>query len=79
MLPSPRLIAAARVLLGLSQAELAQRAGLHVNVVRRFETGRTSPRVSTLEALLKVFAAAGVEFVSGSDRIEGGIILRRSE
>jgi transcriptional regulator with XRE-family HTH domain len=52
------LVRRARLAAGLTQRELAQRAGTAQSVVARVETGQTSPSMNTLERLL---AAAGHE------------------
>lgn len=52
----------ARERAGLSQRELARRAGTAQSVVARIELGRTSPSLSTLDRLL---AAAGFELHAG--------------
>ena len=77
MLPSPRLIAAARVLAGLSRTELAAKAGIHVNALKRLEQGQTNPRASTIEAVVSVLSDHGIEFLGEApDRLEG-IVRRR--
>lgn len=53
-----RLVREARRLAGLSQRELARRAGTAQSVVARVEAGQTSPTVETLRRLL---SAAGCE------------------
>jgi transcriptional regulator with XRE-family HTH domain len=53
-----RLLRAARVRAGLTQRELARRAGSCQSVVARVETGHTRPASDTLARLL---AAAGFE------------------
>ncbi|MEW6687802.1 MAG: helix-turn-helix transcriptional regulator [Pseudomonadota bacterium] len=53
-----RLLARARRRAGLSQRELAHRAGTSQSVIARIERGRTSPGGETLERLL---AEAGFE------------------
>jgi hypothetical protein len=78
MLPSPRQIAAARVLLGLSRAELAAKAGLHVNALKRLEQGVTNPRRTTLEAVMRALDADGIEFLSETADRGEGIIRRKS-
>src|SRR5262245_58653184 len=45
------LIRSARQQQGLSQSELARRAGTSQSAVARIESGRTSPTVETLERL----------------------------
>jgi transcriptional regulator with XRE-family HTH domain len=65
---------AARGLLGWSQSELAQRAGLSLPTVKRFETGK-GPRVSD-EARIKLQNAlehAGVLFIQENG---GGLGVR---
>ncbi|WP_370288013.1 helix-turn-helix domain-containing protein [Siccirubricoccus soli] len=63
MLPSPRLLAAARILANVTQAELAKRAGVSVSALRRLEVGDTNARVATVEALTKALIACGIEFL----------------
>ena len=53
-----RLVRRAREQAGLSQRELARRAGTSQSVVARIEHGRTDPSTATLARLL---AAAGFE------------------
>lgn len=47
-----RLLRAARLEAGLSQRELADRVGTRQSAIARWESGRVSPRVDTLERLL---------------------------
>jgi predicted nucleotidyltransferase/DNA-binding XRE family transcriptional regulator len=54
------LISNARITSGLTQAELAARAGTSQAAIARYESDRVSPSVSTLERVLR---AAGVELV----------------
>ncbi len=58
MASTAELLLQARVRAGLSQRQLAQRAGTAQSVVARIEGGQTSPTWDTLERLL---AAAGYE------------------
>lgn len=48
----------ARQALGLSQAELARRAGIRPETLNRLEQGKHSPSVSTVEKLDRVLKAA---------------------
>ncbi|MDQ3306555.1 MAG: helix-turn-helix domain-containing protein [Actinomycetota bacterium] len=54
------LIREARLRAGLTQAELAQRAGTSQPAVARYERGDVSPRVATLD---RVVRACGLELV----------------
>jgi predicted nucleotidyltransferase/DNA-binding XRE family transcriptional regulator len=58
------LIRDARRAAGLSQAELARRAGTSQPAIARYESGDTSPSVVTLDRLLR---AAGRRLVLGSE------------
>jgi predicted transcriptional regulator len=58
----PAQCRAARALLGISQRELALRAGVTQLVLNRFERGKSDPRASTLEKIENALIAAGVEF-----------------
>ena len=59
------LISKARTNSGLTQAELATRAGTSQAAIARYESDRVSPSVSTLERVLR---AAGEELVISSAR-----------
>lgn len=74
MIPSVRQIVAARSLLGLSQAQLAERAGINVSQVRRFETQKSKPTIGTMQAMLDVFLSEGIEFTGETDRQWEGIV-----
>lgn len=52
------LVRLARSKSGLTQAELAERAGISQQTVSAYETGRMDPTVSTI---LKIVEAAGLE------------------
>ena len=62
----PKLVYAAQVrgaraLLGWSQGELAERAGISKQSVNRIEGGNMDARFSTVSALGEAFRSAGVE------------------
>jgi transcriptional regulator with XRE-family HTH domain len=52
-----RLLRDARHAAGLSQRELARRAGTSQSAIARYETARTTPDLSTLERLLSTCGA----------------------
>ena len=65
-------IRAARGLLGWSQGELADRAGLSRSAVARLELGEVEPREETVEKLHRALFRAGVRFTSDPKRgVEG--------
>jgi transcriptional regulator with XRE-family HTH domain len=65
-----RIIRDARRRAGLSQAELAGRAGTTQSAVARLESGRVDPRLSTLDALLH---AAGERLELSSQPSRSGV------
>jgi len=58
-------VRAARALLGWSQGDLAERAGISKQTVNRIESGNMDARFSTVSALDEAFRGAGV--VMGED------------
>jgi hypothetical protein len=75
MILSARLIKESRNAAGLTQAELARRAGTSQPAIAAYESGDKVPRVATLERLL---AAAGASLaVSRPGTMRGKVRLRR--
>lgn len=74
-----RQIAGARGLLGWSQGHLATAADMSERAINRWEAGETSPHQSTVERVVSVIEAAGVEFTNGGQpgvRFKAGVIER---
>lgn len=70
---TPPQIRAARALLGWKQSDLASRSGVSEISVKNIERGATDPRSSTLTAIQRAFAEAGVVFIdTGSPSLTGG-------
>ena len=67
---TPDQIRAARALLHLEQAELAERAKVSIVTVRRLETKQSGERVApaTLARVLAALEHAGAEFIPGGIR-----------
>ena len=59
----------ARVMLGWSQQELADKAGISVRSLVYFEMGKREPYKRTMASLIACFEAAGVEFTAGGGRV----------
>ncbi|MEZ5175504.1 MAG: helix-turn-helix transcriptional regulator [Acidimicrobiia bacterium] len=77
MSSSARIIAEARKRAGLTQAEFARRLGTHQPVVARWERGRTSPSLETVEQAVR---AAGFDLtISITPRDDHDIALIRRE
>jgi transcriptional regulator with XRE-family HTH domain len=69
---------AARALIRMEQAELAERAGVSLASVKRFEAmdGLIQGRTATVDRLRITLEAAGVEFTNGG---QPGVRLRANE
>jgi transcriptional regulator with XRE-family HTH domain len=60
---TPEQSRGARGLLGWSQQELANEAGVGIVTVHQLETGTSQPRRATLDVIRRAFERAGVEFI----------------
>ncbi|MBB2974283.1 helix-turn-helix transcriptional regulator [Mesorhizobium sp. RMAD-H1] len=72
---------AARALIGISQAELARRAGVSVPTIKRCESeGEKIPVVSseTQQKIRTVLEAAGIEFIPEDSDGGVGVRLRKT-
>lgn len=75
---TPAQSRAARVLLGITAAELATAAGIGSASVKRFESGMTV-QAATISALVTALQAAGVTFLAEDQRSAGGGLGLRLE
>ena len=57
-------VRAARSLVGMTREGLAERSGVPLRTVARFELGEGSPQKRTLAAIRSALEAAGVEFIA---------------
>ena len=69
----PLQVRAARSLLEWNQTELAQRAGVSLTFVTRFERGERLGQGVKLVQLRDALLGAGVRFLNGSNDIQGGL------
>jgi transcriptional regulator with XRE-family HTH domain len=58
---------AARALAGWSREELAVRAGVAAETIKRFELRGSDPKLSTLLKLRRALASIGIEFTDAAD------------
>jgi transcriptional regulator with XRE-family HTH domain len=73
---SPAQCRAARGLIAIDQADLAEAANVSRNVIIDFEKGRRMPTRNNLAAIQRVLEKAGVEFTNGD---APGVRLRKSK
>ncbi len=59
---SSKQLRAARAMLGWSQQDLADKAIVSVEAIKKYELGTTRPRQKTIEAIRVTFEKAGLEF-----------------
>lgn len=71
---TPAQCRAARGLLDWNQQDLAKHSTVGYSTIRKFESGQTKPRNSTLIVLRQTFETHGVAFL---DENGGGVKLRR--
>jgi transcriptional regulator with XRE-family HTH domain len=73
---SPELLRAARALLNWTREDLATRSGTSAETVRYYESRGGDPRFSTIQAWVRAFQKAGVEFIAASDGWGEGLRFR---
>jgi transcriptional regulator with XRE-family HTH domain len=69
-----RQIKGARGLLGWTQDELAEAAGISRPALNNLERGMTTPQSETLSRIRKALERAGIEFVSGGCRFKEDVL-----
>jgi predicted transcriptional regulator len=60
---TPEQCRAARALLGWSQQQLADEAGVGIVTIHQLEAGTSQPRRATADVVVRALEAAGVEFI----------------
>jgi transcriptional regulator with XRE-family HTH domain len=74
----PEQIRGARAMLGLTQAALAEKAGISATALNNIERGSADPKASTLSGIQSALEAAGAIFVAENG--DGpGVRLRKRE
>lgn len=68
---------AGRALVGLSQEELASRAGVSRQMVLRIEKAEGSVTAESIEKVRSALDAAGVVFLDGTEQSGPAVALRR--
>ncbi|MCW2286813.1 transcriptional regulator with XRE-family HTH domain [Rhodoblastus acidophilus] len=72
---SPAQSRAARALVELDQAALAEQANVSRNVIVDFEKGRRTPTASNLAAIQSALEAQGVVFIESENGRGAGVCL----
>lgn len=58
---------------GLTQAELAEKAGIAVNSVRLYESGKVIPKLDTIARIARAMGLTASDFVGGQwEKFQGG-------
>ena len=65
-MPTPRQIKAARALLGWSQAQLAEAAGLSDPSIKRLELERLTVSQETVDKAMATLEADGIQFLGAT-------------
>lgn len=68
----PETCRAGRGLLGISQAELAEAAGVGLSTVRNFEAQRSVPVANNLSAISEALSARGVMLLGDAESSPSG-------
>lgn len=77
---TPKTCKAARMLVPMSQADLAARAGISIQTLRNYENEESVPLNTTWHAIKRVLEQAGVQFIDdGETSNNGGVGLRLRE
>ena len=63
---SGKQVTAARDLLGITQAELAEAAELSKDTIFKFEAGKQTPHTRSLDKIVSELNRRGIEFTNGS-------------
>ena len=61
----PALCRAARGLVGMTQADLAEKSNVSLPTIKNFERGASVPYPNNLAAIVAALETAGVEFTNG--------------
>jgi predicted transcriptional regulator len=68
------------MLAGMTQAELARSAGVHENIIQRYEAEETDARTRTLEKFVTALEKVGVVFLAETDtHVMGVAVTKKAE
>lgn len=69
---SGKQVTAARDLLGITQAELAEAAGLSKDTIFKFEAAKQDPHARSLDKIVRELERRGIEFTNGDSPPSAG-------
>jgi predicted transcriptional regulator len=73
-IPTPDDLKEKRESLGMTQSELADRAGVSQPLIARIENGDVDPRLSTVSRIVEVFETVEEDTVMASDLMSEGVV-----
>ena len=76
---TPAQLRSARALVGWSREELADKAGVSAETVKRFEFRGSDPKLGTVNKWRRALEIAGVEFIDPADGKGPGVRLKKDE
>ena len=79
LMPPSKLLAAARVLAGITQQELAEAAGLTTASLARYESGASTMRTDSLGAIVTALREMGIRFVGETHDVALGVVLVKEQ
>src|SRR3546814_12312814 len=79
MIANMRLLKAARIVLGWSQEELAEKSGISRPTISKLETGEIDVRVHTLLAVQNALEDGGIKFLAATGANGEGLRIRDLE
>jgi predicted transcriptional regulator len=72
--PTPEDLKEKRKSLGMTQSELADRAGVSQPLIARIENGDVDPRLSTVSRIVEVFETVEEDTVTAGDLMSDGVV-----
>ena len=78
-LPTPQDIRRLRLKAGLTQKELARRAGVSQSLIARIERGTVNPRLSTLRKIVRVLEEALQTKIKAEDIMHSPVIVVKAD
>jgi ribosome-binding protein aMBF1 (putative translation factor) len=75
--PTQHTLAAARLILGMSRAVLAEVSGVSLSTIARIEEGNGNPTAKNLQRLAEALIAKGIRFKAADADCDGGVLIMK--